>query len=179
MTLRDWAAPFLAMATSDLAAAKGCCSITYCTPTFAMLLQMTFEKLGKAAFARRTPLSAGNTTPPHNHQTASTLLRLLRLSPGGTSLAPSNDVSLAVVALESAQPALAKAKPNELPPTLQAPQLEFPWLDTDTGKVMSPAQDLAIVRRLSDPKDRISALLLKFATGLLENFDTAFPPHTP
>jgi len=83
-----------------------------------MLLQMTFEKLGKAAFTRRTPLTAGHAEPPHNHRTASTLLDLLRRSPGAAPIAPSPAVYAAVVELENAHPDVAKPNANLLPPKL-------------------------------------------------------------
>lgn len=177
MSLRDWAVPFLAQAAADLAAARACIGANGCSSTFCMLLQMTFEKLGKAAIARRTPLSAGLQEPPHNHQTASHLLDLLLRSPGGAAVAPSASVRAAVVDLENAHPDVAKPNANLQPPKPQWPQLEFPWSDPLSGIVKSPTTDLPIARRIDDPNDRIGALLLKFADGLVKDFNTLFPPH--
>lgn len=179
MSLRDWALPFLELATADRAAARACSGTTGCSATFCMLLQMTFEKLGKAAIARRTPLAAGRQEPPHSHQTASRLLELLLRSPGGAPVAPSASVRAAVVALENAHPDVAKPNVNLQPPKPQQPQLEFPWTDPATGTVKSPTTDLPIARRIGDPNDRIGVLLLKFADALIKDFDTLFPPHPP
>jgi hypothetical protein len=147
--------------------------------TFAMLLQMTFEKLGKAAFARRTPLNAGHSEPPHNHKTASELLQLLLRTPGGASVAPTRAVLAAVAELECAHPSNAEADPKAVPPRLQSPQLEFPWRDPATGSVLSPANGLPIVRRLTDPQNQIAPSLLKFGDALVKQFNTLFPPHPP
>ena len=49
---RDWANPFLEQAREDLRAAEAAYNAT-CESTFCMLLQMTYEKLAKAAFAGR------------------------------------------------------------------------------------------------------------------------------
>jgi hypothetical protein len=51
-TARDWADPFLEQARADLRAAQAAYA-AQCESTFCMLLQMTFEKLAKAAFARQ------------------------------------------------------------------------------------------------------------------------------
>lgn len=109
MSLRDWAQPFVDLAAADLAAARACVGVGGCSATFCMLLQMTFEKLGKAAIARRTPLTAGLLEPPHSHQTASRLIELLLRSPGGAAVAPSPAVRAAVVDLENAHPDVASA----------------------------------------------------------------------
>ena len=177
MSLRDWADPFLSQAAADLAAARACKSAG-CPATFCMLLQMAFEKLGKAAFARRTSLMAGHTEPPHSHRTASRLLELLRLSPGSATFAPSPTVYKAVFALESAHPDVAKPNANLNPPQLQQPQLEFPWIDPASGTVKSPTNDLPIARRVADPNDLIGVALLKFADALVKNFNTLFPPYS-
>jgi hypothetical protein len=176
VTLRDWADPFLSQAAADLAAARACKSAS-CPATFCMLLQMTFEKLGKAAFARRTPLTAGHAEPPHSHKTASSLLDMLRRSPGAAPIAPSPTVYAAVVELENAHPDVAKPNANLTPPKLQQPQLEFPWIDPTSGTVKSPTTDLPIARRVADPNDLIGAALLKFADALIKNFNELFPPH--
>jgi len=179
VSLRDWAVPFLDLATADLAAARACSGTSGCSATFCMLLQMTFEKLGKAAIARRTPLAAGLQEPPHSHQTASRLLELLLRSPGGAAVTPSASVRAAVVDLENAHPDVAKPNANLQPPKPQWPQLEFPWIDPESGTVKSPTTDLPIVRRIGDPSDRIGVLLLKFADALVKDFNTLFPPHPP
>ena len=83
----------------------------------------------------------------------------------------------AVVDLENAHPDVAKANPNLQPPKPQWPQLEFPWIDPSSGTVKAPATDLPIARRIGGPNDRIGVLLLKFAKGLVKDFNTLFPPH--
>jgi len=168
-TARDWADPFLAQATEDLRAAQA----TYLVKspsTFCMLMQMTFEKLAKAALARQ------HIQPPLSHEVASRLLLLLERTPGGTSL-PGVSIALVFVAvrdLENAQPAVvAQAMRNRGIP--QYPQLEYPWEHPTSGAVEWPAQHLPMAKRIADPRDPIGPQLLKFAKALEKQFNTLFP----
>jgi hypothetical protein len=143
-----------------------------------MLMQMTFEKLGKAAFARRTPVAAGLLEPPHSHRTASRLLQLLALSPGGAPAGPSPAVAAAIWELELSHPHVVSQMMQQGSP--QAPQLEFPWIDPATGAVHWPARHLPIARRAANPQDHpIGAHLVRFAGAILADFDVLFPPHPP
>ena len=118
---RDWADPFFAQAREDLKAAQAA-YLAKIPSAFCMLMQMTFEKLAKAALARK------HIQPPNSHHVASRLLQYLERTPGGTSLpgvliAP---VFAAVRDLENAQPAVVRAAMHAhgVP---QYPQLEYPW----------------------------------------------------
>jgi hypothetical protein len=72
---RDWADPFLEQAREDLRAAEAAYD-AHCESSFCMLLQMAYEKLAKAAFARK-----GN-VPIKVHEGASRLLVLLAKGSG-------------------------------------------------------------------------------------------------
>lgn len=148
---QDWSAAFLAQAKEDLRAAWAVQSAN-CPSTFAMLLQMVFEKLAKAAFAQ----SGG--VPPRSHQVASRFFLLLRRHPAGQKkLQAWSHVEQFVRELEVAHPQVAKDC---------LPQLEYPWVDPATGQVRCPASDLPLVRRIVNPRDRIALDCLKFATAL-------------
>ena len=168
-TARDWADPFLAQATDDLRAAQAI-YLARVPSTFCMLVQMTFEKLAKAALARQS------IQPPQSHQIASRLLLLLERTPGGTSL-PGVSIGLvfaAVRELENAQPAVvSSAVRNHGVP--QYPQLEYPWESPTTGGVEWPGEHLPIAKRIADPRDPIGPQLLKFAKALEAQFNALFP----
>lgn len=168
-TARDWADPFLAQASEDLRAAQAAYPARS-PSTFCMLMQMTFEKLAKAALARR------NIMPPRSHAVASRLLLLLERAPGGTSL-PGVSIELVFAAirdLENAQPAVVESamRLRGVPPYAQ---LEYPWEDPVTGLVEWPARHLPIAKRVADPKDPVGPQLLKFARALEARFDALFP----
>jgi hypothetical protein len=134
-----------------------------------MLLQMTYEKLAKAAFARH-----GN-TPTKSHDGASRLLLLLARAPGGPNLPGYQGRVLdAVRDLENAQPAVvSNAMKNHGVP--QYEQLEYPWPASPDGPVEWPARHLPMAHRVRDPRQRIGADLLKFARGIATQFDALFP----
>jgi hypothetical protein len=176
-TLRDWANPFLEKAKEDLRAARAVYGAGS-PSTFCMLLQMTFEKLGKADFARSTK-SPQITEPPHSHQTASRLVLLLERAPGGLALKgietdkDRGRVFAAVRELENAHPdTVNKGVQRGL---ARWPQLEFPWENPSSGAIEWPAQHLPIARRASDPRERLGADLLKFADALVMQFNMLFP----
>jgi hypothetical protein len=95
------------------------------------------------------------------------MLRALRLQRG--LMAPVGgprvweDVLWAVEALEQAHPSLVQG----------GPQLEYPW-DQGDGTVGWPARDLAIARSLGNPKSNLGGRVLRFATALVERFDSIF-----
>jgi len=180
-SLRDWANPFLEQAREDLRAARAARAAPPpgCPSTFCMLLQMTFEKLGKAAFARdRSNLQAPE--PPHSHQTVSRLLGNLERAPGGFTLKGITSdkdrarIFSAIRELENAHPDTVKKNmvSHGFP---QSPQLEFPWKNPTSGVIEWPARHLPIALRVNDPRDRIGADLLKFAEALESQFDVLFP----
>ena len=164
---RDWANPFLEQAREDLRAAEAAYNAT-CESTFCMLLQMTYEKLAKAAFARRGLL------PTRTHDGASRLLLLLGRDPAGPRLPGYQGRVLdAVRELENAQPAIVSRAVRQGAP--QSPQLEYPWENPTSNAVEWPARHLAIVQRVRDPRQRIGADLLKLAHAIDAQFDTLFP----
>ena len=161
---RDWSDPFLEQAREDLIAAWLLATSERSPSTLCMLLQMVFEKLGKATFAR-----AGNVVP-RSHQVASRLFLLLKRYPAGNLLLlASPQVEQFVRELENAHPAIVG---NNSPPW---PQLEYPWEDTESNTVMYPAKDLYLIRRITDPKDRIALDSLKFASALVQQLIAMVP----
>ena len=166
---RDWADPFFAQAREDLKAAQAA-YLAKIPSAFCMLMQMTFEKLAKAALARK------HIQPPNSHHVASRLPQYLERTPGGTSLpgvliAP---VFAAVRDLENAQPAVVRAAMHAhgVP---QYPQLEYPWENPVTHEIEWPARHLPIAQRVIDPRDPIGPQLLKLARALEAQFNTLFP----
>lgn len=161
---REWSDAFLAQARADLDGAR---LVDANVPSvLAMLLQMTFEKLAKAALLRSGGASVEWATG--THRAASHLVRVLRLQRG--IMAPLGgplvwqDALWAVDALERAHPALSAG----------GPQLEYPWLAT-SGEVAWPARDLPIARSLGNPRSNLAARVLQFASTLAERFDQIFP----
>lgn len=172
-TARDHADAYLAQASEDLVAAKALVLAATKDPgllapsVLAMLLQMTFEKLAKAALLRNgsTTVEAARAT----HKAASRLVSILRrnrglLHPLGGDVVW-QDVLTTVPELERAHPQLAE-------PT--APRLEYPWEDNN-GTVRWPARDLAVAHRLVDPTSTRGSRMIRFASKLIEHFDDVFP----
>jgi hypothetical protein len=161
-TPRDWSDPFLEQAREDLRAAYAVPAADSAS-TLCMLLQMVFEKLAKAAFSRAGAVNA------NSHQVATRLFLLLDRNPvGKTLLQATPNVRQFVAELENAHPAVAN---KSAPPW---PRLEYPWEDA-SGKVLYPAKDLALARRVRNPNDRILVHCLKFASALEEQLTTIIP----
>ncbi len=109
ITPRDWSDPFLHQAREDLVAAWSVAD-TSSASTLCMLLQMVFEKLAKAAYAR-----SGNVVP-RTHQAASHLFALLQRHPNGLRLLrASPQVRQFVAELEAANPSVAARQPQPWP----------------------------------------------------------------
>jgi hypothetical protein len=99
-TDRDWADSFFAQAVDDLTAAQAAYDVGV-PSTFCMLMQMVFEKLAKAAFAR------GGAPAPQRHQVAARLVAVLRRTPGNAAVMIGGTRTLAAVEeLENAHPAI-------------------------------------------------------------------------
>ena len=163
---RDWADPFLEQAREDLKAAWALVDANPCPApsTLCMLIQMVFEKLAKAAFAR------AGLVVPKNHQVATRLFLMLTRHPSGKAiLTVYPNVEQFITDLENAHPAVAG---KQIPPW---PQLEYPWEDTATGIIQYPAQHLYLVRRVQDPKDRITLDCLKFASAMEKQLTSIIP----
>jgi len=153
---RDWADPFLEQAREDLRAAYAI-SASKSASTLCMLLQMVFEKLGKAAHSR-----VGYTIA-RDHRYATKLFLILELSPAGSDvlqIAPNARQFLEE--LENATPSVANKSDNTSAPW---PRLEYPWEDA-SGCILYPARDLALAKRVRNPNDRILGDCLKLASAL-------------
>lgn len=158
-----WAEPFLNQAREDLRAAWTI-DRSEAASTFCMLMQMVFEKLAKAAYAR-----SGNHIP-RSHRISSHLLLVLKRHPAGREIPQANAQVLGfIVELELAHPSSARLQPQPFP------QLEYPWEDPEAGKILYPARDLPLAKRITDPQDRIASDLLKLASALANRFDEIFP----
>ena len=161
---RDWSDAFLEQAREDLKAAWAVAASQSSPSTLCMLLQMVFEKLAKAAYAR------GGNVVPRSHRAASMLFLMLDRHPAAnTMLSASHNVRQFVAQLEDAHPAIAG---RQIPPW---PQLEYPWEDEVTGVVLCPTRDLYLVRRVQDPRDRIALECLRFASALEKQLTTIIP----
>lgn len=160
---RAWSDALLAQAKDDLLAVEMIAGNEKSPASVvAMLLQMVFEKLAKAALARTdTPCFIANRT---SHVAASRLVNAIKNHNDYLQLRYQwKDVLPMVQALERAHPAVSKSGPH----------LEYPW---EHGDAMGlPATHLAIVRQLADPLDPKGARLLRFARELANRFDELFP----
>ncbi len=160
---RAWSDPFLEQAREDLRAAWSVSS-EVSPSTLCMLLQMVFEKLAKAAYAR------SGYVVPRTHKAATHLFTVLLRHPAGTAiLQASPHVQQFVMELEAAQPALAGQQPQP------CPQLEYPWEDPARNTVHYPARDLPLARRVQSPRDRIALDCLKFASAVEKQLTTIVP----
>ncbi|MFS8068701.1 MAG: hypothetical protein ACMG6S_20265 [Byssovorax sp.] len=159
---RLWSDALLAQARDDLRAAEVVAEAKGPPSVLAMLLQMVFEKLAKAALARTDrPCFIANRT---SHAAASRLVSAIKSHNEYLHLRYAwKDVLPMVQALERAHPALAKGGPH----------LEYPWETAD--EMGLPATHLAIVKQLSDPLDPKGPRLLRFARELSNRFDEFFP----
>lgn len=164
-TERDWAQGYREQARADF---RGMTTMGSVSPsTLAMLCQMVFEKLAKAALLRQgaAPLE----TVRHSHRAASRLLLVLRRQRtlfallGGAKVW--EDVLWVVGALEDAHPQLA---PD------YAPQLEYPWEDVN-GAIRWPARDLQVAQALGDSRRGLAPRVFRFVELMDQLFDTMFP----
>jgi len=164
-TDREWADAYLAQARADL---EGGDAIGGIEPsTFAMLLQMVFEKLAKAALVRQGAVSLA--WARGNHAAASRMVKAMRLQQG--LLAPMgstknwHDVLWAIEALDQAHPQIAANG---------RPQLEYPW-ESRSGAIRWPARDLPIAATFGNPGSNLGARVLRFARLLSRQLDPIFP----
>ncbi|MCK6534299.1 MAG: hypothetical protein L6Q84_15100 [Polyangiaceae bacterium] len=164
-TDRDWALGYLEQARADFRGMRAMGSVS--PSALAMICQMVFEKLAKAALLRQGAASLA--AVQGSHRAASRLLLVLRrqrrlVAPlGGTQVW--EDVLWVVGALESAHPQLAPA---------HGPQLEYPWEDVH-GAIRWPERDLQVARALGDPRRGLAPRVFRFAELLEQQFDAMFP----
>lgn len=163
-TPKDWADAYLAQARADLEAAMRL--EANCPSVFAMLLQMVFEKMSKAAMLRSSQLTIDKAVSSHP---AAARMVVLLLRYRGVVPTFGGDLKTfvlpAVIDLEKAQPQIAGP----------GPKLEYPWEDKATREVRWPARDLAIVKRLSTAGSTLGPRVLRFANELSQKFDAVFP----
>jgi hypothetical protein len=160
---RDWALPFLEQARADLRVAWRI-PAEHRGSTFCMLLQMVFEKLAKAGYARN------GQAIPRTHRAASHLFTVLLRRPGGTALLQANtNAQQFVIELELAHPALAGQQQQP------CPQLEYPWEDPAAATVHYPETALPLVRRVADAHDRVALDCLRFASAIEQELFTIIP----
>lgn len=163
LSTRLWSNALLAQARDDLHAAEMIArSEAPPASVLAMLLQMVFEKLAKAALARTdAPCFVAHRT---SHVAASRLVSAIKNQNDYLQLHYKwKDVLPMVQALEKAHPAIARSGPH----------LEYPW--EQAGAMGLPATHLPIVKQLADPMDHKGPRLLRFARELVNRFDELFP----
>lgn len=165
-TERDWADAYLAQARADLAGAR---LVGAQVPsTFAMLLQMAFEKFGKAALLRSGSIALK--TAQTSHKAASQMVAAMRIQKGlmepmGSPYAWHAAFEV-IEALENAHPQLAARARG-------TPQLEYPW-EEGGGTVQWPERDLGIALKLGTPRSTLAAHMIEFATRLERHFNSIF-----
>jgi hypothetical protein len=131
-----------------------------------MLLQMTFEKLGKAALLRSGAMAID--TARSSHKGAVRMVQLVARDKHACrrlGWKPENVKRLVPIVdeLERAQPALAK----------NSPCLEYPWEDP-RGNVQWPARHLPLLHSFKAKRGNHGIQLLKFGKGLCTKFDEVF-----
>ena len=167
-TTHAWSAGYLEQARADLRAAEAVLGAGVAPSAFAMLLQMVFEKLAKAALLRSGAVSVGYASS--SHRAASQLVAVLKRNRLALDLFGSpfawDAAAQLIQELERVHPSVAKAHGG--------PQLEYPW-ETPEGDVHWPEQDLPVALRLGASTSTIAIRVLTFAKTLASHFDAIFP----
>lgn len=167
-TDREWADAFLAQARADLAAADAVAMSGISGSSLAMLLQMVFEKLSKAALLRTRSATLDDVTS--THMTARRVLLILRrerrrFGPLGGASAW-GDVIWIIEEIERAHPQNARGRADA--------KLEYPW-ETSAGAIQWPERDLPVAKHLGNPQSNLKVRVSKFADQLASRFDQLFP----
>jgi hypothetical protein len=158
---RLWSDALLLQAQEDLSAVEILTERAGSPSVRAMLLQMVFEKLAKAALARVSieEFKAHRSS----HVAASKMVRLIKLNASYYDLRIAwKDVLPMIQELERAHPALAK----------RGPHLEYPW---EQETIMGHPSQHLIVQQLADPLDMRGPKLVRFARELCNKFNNIFP----
>ena len=160
----EWSAAYLAQSQEDLEGAR-IVAMSGCAPSVtAMLLQMTFEKLAKAALLKTGAVTLSYVRK--NHIAASMMLRTLRIQRGmleplgGTK--SWEDVIWVVEELERCHPQIADESMGTL---------EYPW-ETAVGTIQWPSAHLPIVQTFAN--GTLPIRVVKFATLLQQRFHQIF-----
>lgn len=161
----DWAEGYLQQALADM---RGAERVQGSEPSVvAMLLQMTLEKLGKAALLRAGALTVAAATS--SHLAATRMVQLLAsnrracLHLGWKPAVLCSRVAPLVERLERAQPQLAAG----------GPCLEYPWEGPD-GEIRWPARDLSVAHEFQ-PRHNAGLMVFRFTRDLCARFDVVFP----
>lgn len=164
---REWAEGYLAQARADLSGAQA--ALNADPSVLAMLLQMVFEKVAKAALLRAGAIDVAFATS--SHASASRMVRAMKLQRG--LIAPLggprvwDDVLELIESLERAHPDLARHAAG-------TPQLEYPWEMPD-GTIGCPSRDLPVARALGGPRTTFAIRVPRFIALLDRHFDQIFP----
>ena len=171
---QEYGQAFLEQAREDLKAAHAL-PIQTAPSTFCMLLQMVFEKLGKAAYLLNGQHVA------ESHVAISKLFVVLKRAPKSMYIPTvTPDVEQFIRDLENAQPSNAKARTLEYHGNNVFQQLEYPWKDELNNQACYPARDLTLAQEIVRPRNTIASQCLKFASALekdLNKIATMSPPR--
>lgn len=162
----EWAAGYLTQARVELAAAREPVD----SSVRAMLLQMTFEKIAKAALLKNGQWSIARAQQNHHgatHMMGQLLQRrqLNKLDYNRNTL--QNVIKPFVDQLEQLHPAVARAQGRNA-----GPWLEYPW-PTPLNSVAVPCRDLPNLADFGVRSARVLQLL-QFAQHLLDEHDRLF-----
>lgn len=161
-TAVDWAAGYLAQARVELDAASQAVDAS----VRAMLLQMTMEKIAKAALLKSEQWTIANAET--THRGASHMMNILLWPRHLKKLGYSRQVVEHIIKpmvdeLENLHPSNAAV----------GPWLEYPWL-TPTNAVAVPCKDLPVLLNYSSTRSNRAGLLMRFAKTLIDNHDRIF-----
>lgn len=166
----DWAAAYWHQAAADL---RGARSVQGTEPSvLAMLLQMVFEKLGKAALLRSHRMSVAKAEA--THQAATTMMQVIAANRRKCDTLGFNrgfvrhSLTPMVERLESLNPSVVRRRGGH------GPWLEYPWEDPG-GQVLWPARHLPVLDDFRSRHGARAASLFHFAEVLRERFDDVFP----
>ncbi len=139
-------------------------------PTFCMLLQMAFEKIGKAAAIRNESVSIDEVQK--SHEAVQVLVRQFRTSRTSVDLLDEKTADVMGVILKVLEDL------ERVHPSVQegGPHLEYPWEELRGGhaKVCKPSTDLPVVQYLSKPESNLGQVMLTFGQAVFDNFDSIF-----
>lgn len=166
-TEREWAAAYLAQSRADLSALRRLQALE--PSASAMLLQMSLEKLAKAALLRCGGMSIE--LARRTHKAAVAMVQLLARDTrrarrvGWRADVLQQKLVVLVEELERAQPSVAG---------VAMPCLEYPWQDSG-GQVRWPAEHLPLLRWFRPRTGGDGPFVVRFTCDLADRFDAVFP----
>lgn len=159
--VKEWTRAYLAQARADFRAAQEVSAVS--PSTFLMLMQMVYEKTGKAIL-----LMGGQKKPADCERSHAAIGAVLTIIKRDRKLRDffyrygMRQVETDIRYLERLHPQIAKPAGGE--------RLEYPWEDPVKGDVRWPERDLGIARRIN-PADLTARRLLEFANVLMDRYD--------